>query len=41
MPADWADVRRRTEHSPFARAFLGLVEELGIAQTTPAKERAR
>ncbi len=31
---DWLDVRRRTDHSPFARAFLGLVEELGIAETT-------
>jgi len=38
---DWADVRRRTDHSPFARAFLGLVGELGIAHTTPAEERAR
>jgi hypothetical protein len=24
-------VRRRTEHSPFARAFLNLVVDLGIA----------
>jgi hypothetical protein len=31
---DWADVRRRTEHSPFARAFLALVEDLGIADTS-------
>ncbi len=31
---DWLDVRRRTDHSPFARAFLGLVEELGIAETS-------
>ena len=27
---DWAQVRRRTETSPFARAFFTLVEELGI-----------
>lgn len=27
---DWDDVRRRTEHSPFARAFFTLVRELGI-----------
>jgi len=28
---DWSNVRRRTEHSPFARAFLNLVVDLGIA----------
>jgi hypothetical protein len=28
---DWDAVRARTEHSPFAKAFLVLVEELGIA----------
>ena len=28
---DWDDVRRRTEASPFARAFFTLVEGLGIA----------
>jgi hypothetical protein len=27
---DWEDVRLRTEHSPFAKAFLTLVDELGI-----------
>jgi len=27
---DWSDVRRRTESSPFAKAFFTLVEELGI-----------
>jgi len=27
---DWDDVRRRTESSPFARAFFVLVEGLGI-----------
>lgn len=29
---DWGDVRRRTEHSPFARAFFTLVRELGIVE---------
>jgi hypothetical protein len=29
---DWAFVRRRTSHSPFARAFFTLVEELGIVE---------
>jgi hypothetical protein len=28
---DWEELRRRTEHSPFAKAFFTLVEELGIA----------
>jgi hypothetical protein len=28
---NWEDVRKRTDHSPFARAFFNLVEELGIA----------
>jgi hypothetical protein len=28
---DWADVRRRTTRSPYARAFMQLVGELGIA----------
>ena len=27
---DWADVRKRTAESPFAKAFFTLVEELGI-----------
>jgi hypothetical protein len=27
---DWDDVRRRTEHSPFATAFFTLVEELNV-----------
>ena len=27
---DWAEVRRRTDHSPYAKAFFTLVEELGI-----------
>jgi hypothetical protein len=28
---DWAQVRRRTEDSPYAAAFLHLVEELGVS----------
>jgi hypothetical protein len=35
---DWDVVRRRTEASPFARAFFTLVEELGIVE--PAVEGA-
>jgi hypothetical protein len=27
---DWENVRERTEHSPWAKAFFTLVEELGI-----------
>jgi hypothetical protein len=27
---DWDDVRERTKHSPFAKAFFTLVEELGV-----------
>lgn len=27
---DWVDVRRRTQHSPYARAFFALLEELHI-----------
>jgi len=30
---DWTEVRSRTQHSPFARAFLSLVDDLGIADT--------
>jgi hypothetical protein len=29
---DWDEVRSRTEHSPFARAFFYLVAELGIVE---------
>jgi hypothetical protein len=29
---DWGTVRRRTEASPFAKAFFTLVEELGIVE---------
>ena len=28
---DWDDVRLRTAHSPFAKAFFTLVDELGVA----------
>lgn len=27
---DWDDLRARTEHSPYAKAFFTLVEELGV-----------
>ena len=27
---DWANLRARTEHSPYAKAFFTLVEELGV-----------
>jgi predicted nucleotidyltransferase len=37
---DWDDVRRRTETSPFARAFLNLVAELGVADTLVPAEHA-
>ncbi len=35
---DWADVRRRTEDSPFARAFFVLLDGLGIvsSEETPS-----
>lgn len=29
---DWDDVRRRTEHSPYAKAFFTLIEELGVLE---------
>jgi predicted nucleotidyltransferase len=29
---DWEEVRRRTDRSPFARAFFTLIEELGIVE---------
>jgi putative nucleotidyltransferase-like protein len=36
---DWSQVRARTEHSPYARAFLHLLEHLGIvAAHEPAAE---
>jgi hypothetical protein len=33
---DWENVRRRTAHSPFARAFFVLVEELAIVEPAEA-----
>jgi Uncharacterised nucleotidyltransferase len=36
---DWHRLRRRVGHSPYARAFLCLVEELGIAPS-PDREAA-
>jgi hypothetical protein len=33
---DWADVRARTERSPFANAFFTLAEELGVVEREPA-----
>jgi hypothetical protein len=30
---DWDDLRARTEHSPYAKAFFTLVEELGVMPT--------
>lgn len=45
---DWPALRRRTTGSPFAKAFMTLVEELGIAsgsdparEATPGEARAR
>lgn len=32
---DWRALRKRTEHSPYARAFFVLAEELDIAPDTP------
>jgi hypothetical protein len=29
---DWEEIRRRTEHSPYAKAFFTLVEELGVVE---------
>jgi hypothetical protein len=36
---DWSFVRERTDHSPFARAFFTLVEELGVLTRVPGGER--
>jgi hypothetical protein len=33
---DWADVRRRTDGSPYARAFFTLAEELGVVEPEAA-----
>ena len=35
---DWDEVRRRCEDSPYAKAFLVLVEELGVAPGLPEEE---
>jgi hypothetical protein len=34
---DWSEVRRRTDHSPFARAFFSMADGLGII--VPAQAR--
>ena len=31
---DWDEVRRRASESPYAKAFLALVEELDVAAAT-------
>lgn len=36
---DWQVLRRRTEGSPFAKAFFTLVEELGIVSTSTVHPR--
>jgi hypothetical protein len=44
---DWADVRRRTDSSPYAKAFFTLLEELAIVEPArvssqpPPQRRAR
>jgi len=38
---DWAALRRRTASSPYAAAFLTLVDRLGIADAPPADPAAR
>lgn len=35
---DWAEVKRLTEHWPFAAAFLTLVERLGITEQKKLRE---
>jgi hypothetical protein len=35
---DWDDVRRRTAHTPFARAFFTLVEGLGIVEPAAGRD---
>ena len=35
---DWEDIRTRTEHSPFARAFFTLLEGLEIAEVAAAPD---
>jgi Uncharacterised nucleotidyltransferase len=36
---DWPSLRSRTSGSPFAKAFLTMVEELGIASTAAERNR--
>jgi Uncharacterised nucleotidyltransferase len=36
---DWTAVRERTAGSPYARGFVGLLEELGVVDRTPAADR--
>lgn len=38
---DWPAVRAQTEHSPYARAFLGLIDDLGIAETRATDDTPR
>ncbi|SFA94527.1 Nucleotidyl transferase of unknown function [Amycolatopsis marina] len=38
---DWAEVAEQTRESPYARAFLNLVRELGIAESRPQSQRRR
>lgn len=35
---DWPALRRAVDHSPFARAFLGLCDELGLLPAVPSGE---
>ncbi|MBF6352404.1 MULTISPECIES: nucleotidyltransferase family protein [Nocardia] len=37
---NWPMVRAQTEHSPYAKAFLGLIDDLGIAETTEPSHTA-
>lgn len=37
---DWAELRRRTQHSPYARGFLHLLVELEVAPPEAAGETA-
>jgi hypothetical protein len=32
---DWDDVRARSDHSPYAKAFFTLIEELGVLAAAP------
>jgi hypothetical protein len=37
---DWGEVRARTEHSPYARTFFVLLDELGVVPSEAGGERA-